>query len=76
MSRQIINAQQAMSSLESNIQKITVPVELRKYLLTCEKAQDVLDALESCLENEYNQELDWLYSTFFTKENTRILSFN
>ncbi len=68
MQRTIQNGPYAMACLPTNIEKIkSIPTGLKNYLLTCEKPQDVVDALHSSLSNSYNSELDWLYSTFFTR---------
>jgi hypothetical protein len=76
MSRKILYADYAMSNLSSNLDKIKLPIPepLLTCLRTCEVAQDVVDALDSHLsiEANYTEDLDWLYSTFFTR--TEILA--
>lgn len=37
--------------------------ELFLYLETCTKREQILDAIEAVLDINYNEDLDWLYST-------------
>jgi hypothetical protein len=76
MPRPILHADHAMRNLQSNINKMktAIPPKLLNYITTCEIAQDVVDALDAHLsiEANYTEDLDWLYSTFFTR--TEILA--
>ena len=60
---------QRLEKYRNDLKEIRLKIgeQIYLYLLKFEDEESILDALTMLLESDYNESLDWLYSTFNTR---------
>lgn len=61
-----IPAIQGLKMFSMNCKYVKANPDLIDHLKSLNDAQAIVDRLHEELEKQYSEELDWLYSTFFT----------